>query len=63
MLRKAYKAVMEDPGFLAEAKKARLNIAYVSPRVIAERLKAMNNMPPDIKEYLQVLTGFKKPQS
>ncbi|MDE0342862.1 MAG: tripartite tricarboxylate transporter substrate-binding protein [Deltaproteobacteria bacterium] len=63
MLRKAYKAVMEDPGFLAEAKKARLNIAYVSPQVIAERLKAMNNMPPDIKEYLQVLTGFKKPQT
>ncbi|MCY4489023.1 MAG: tripartite tricarboxylate transporter substrate-binding protein [Deltaproteobacteria bacterium] len=62
-LRKAYKAVMEDPGFLAEAKKSRLNIAYVSPRDIADKLKSINNMPPDIKEYLQVLTGFKKPQS
>ena len=62
-LRKAYKAVMEDSDFLAETKKARLNIAYVSPQDIAERLKAMNNMPPDIQEYLQVLTGFKKPQS
>lgn len=59
-LRKAYKAVMEDPDFLAEAKKARLNIDYVSPQDIADALKSINNMPPTIKEYLQILTGFKK---
>ncbi len=63
ILRKAYKAVMEDPAFLAETQKAKLNIAYVSPRDIADALKAINNMPPRIKEYLQVLTGFKKPKA
>ena len=62
-LRKAYKAVMEDPDFLAEAKKSRLNIDYVSPQDIADALKAISNMPPAIKEYLQILTGFKKPKA
>ena len=62
-LRKAYKAVMEDPAFLAEAKKARLNIDYVSPQDIADALHSINNMPPKIKEYLQILTGFKKPKA
>ena len=63
ILRKAYKSVMEDPDFLAETKKARLNIDYVSPKDIAERLHEIDNMPPAIKEYLQVLTGFKKPKA
>ena len=62
-LQKAFKAVMEDADFLAEARKARLNVDYVSPRDIAAALKAINNMPPAIKEYLQVLTGFKKAKS
>ena len=63
ILRKAYKAVMEDPDFLAETKKARLNIDYVSPKDIAERLHEIDNMSPAIKEYLQILTGFKKPKA
>ena len=63
ILRKAYKAVMEDPDFLAETKKAKLNIDYVSPKDIADALHSINNMPPKIKEYLQVLTGFKKPKA
>ncbi len=63
VLQNAYKAVMEDPAFLAETKKAKLNIDYVSPQDIADVLKAINNMPPDIKEYLQILTGFKKPKT
>ena len=57
------KAVMEDPDFLAEAKKSRLNIDYVSPQDIADALHSINNMPPAIKEYLQILTGFKKPKA
>ncbi len=63
ILRKAFQAVMENPEFLKETRKARLNIAYVSPTAIREALTGLNNMPPDIKEYLQILTGFKKPQS
>ena len=62
ILQKAYKAVMEDPAFLAETKKARLNIDYVSPKDIADALHSIFNMSPEIKEYLQVLTGFKKGQ-
>jgi len=63
ILRKAYKAVMGDPNFLAETKKAKLNIDYVSPTDIADALDSLFNMPPKIKEYLQVLTGFKKPKA
>ena len=63
IIRKAYKAVMSDPAFLAETKKAKLNIAYVSPQDIADALHSINNMPPKIKEYLQILTGFKKPKA
>lgn len=59
-LQKAFKSVMEDPEFLKETEKARLGIAYVSPQKIRATLKTINNMPPKIKEYLQVLTGFKK---
>ncbi len=59
-LQKAFKAVMNDPEFLKETKKARLNIAYVSPEDIQNALKSINNMPPKVKEYLQILTGFKK---
>ena len=63
ILQKAYKSVMEDPAFLAEAKKAKLNIDYVSPQDIADALHSINNMPPKIKEYLQILTGFEKPKA
>ena len=54
---------MDDPAFLAEAKKAKLNIDYVSPQDIADALHSINNMPPKIKEYLQIPTGFKKAKS
>ena len=61
VLQKAYKAVMEGPGLSWRRRRRRaLNIDYVSPKAIAEALKAINNMPPAIKEYLQILTGFKK---
>ncbi len=50
-----------EPAF--DPLEAKLNIAYVSPQDIADALHSINNMPPKIKEYLQILTGFKKPKA
>lgn len=60
ILRKAFKSVMEDPEFLDLAKKAKLNVDYVSPEDIEKGLEEMYSMPPKIKENLQLLTGLKK---
>jgi len=60
ILRKAFKSVMEDPEFLAAAKKAKLNVTYVTPEKIEAAIQKMYSMPPRIKENLQILTGLKK---
>ena len=63
ILRKAFKATIEDPAFLADAKKARLPIEYVSGEEIEKRVDQILSISPKIKEYLQLLTGLKKKKS
>lgn len=60
ILQKAFRAVTENPAFLADARRADLAVDYVSPREILKALVGFDTMAPDIREYLQVLTGFKK---
>lgn len=55
ILRKAYKATLEDPKFLAEAKKAKLAIHYVSPDEIYQQVDEMLSLSPETKENLQFL--------
>ncbi len=63
ILQKAFKSVTENSAFLADAKKADLAVDYVSPGEIRKALIGFDTMAPDIREYLQILTGFKKPKS
>ena len=63
LLQKAFKSVTENPDFLADAKKADLAVNYVSPGEIRKALLAFDSMEPNIREYLQILTGFKKPKA
>lgn len=60
VLQKAFRAVTENPAFLADARRADLAVDYVSPREIRKALVGFDSMAPDIREYLQILTGFKK---
>ena len=60
ILRKAYAAVMKDPQFLAEAKKSKLIINYVSGPQIEKYIDQIQNTPAKAKEALSFLVRKKK---
>jgi len=60
ILRKAYAAVMKDPQFLAEAKKSKLIINYVSGPEIEKYVHQIMNTPAKAKEALSFLVRKKK---
>jgi tripartite-type tricarboxylate transporter receptor subunit TctC len=55
ILRKAFKATLEDPEFKAEAKKSKLVMEYVSADEINGLVKEILNISPKAKEGLQFL--------
>jgi len=58
ILRKAFKATLEDPKFLAQVKKSKLIINYVSgEEMIVDQILAIS---PKAKERLQFLIHTKK---
>jgi tripartite-type tricarboxylate transporter receptor subunit TctC len=60
ILRKAFKATMEDPEFLAEAKKSKLKLDYVSATEINGLVKEILDISPKAKEGLQFLVRKEK---
>jgi tripartite-type tricarboxylate transporter receptor subunit TctC len=60
ILRKAYQAIFKDPQFLAEAKKSKLAIRYVSSKEINQQVDKMLSISPKTIENLQFLVGKKK---
>jgi tripartite-type tricarboxylate transporter receptor subunit TctC len=59
-LRKAFKATLKDPEFLADAKKSKLIITYVSGEEIEGYVKEILAITPKAKEKLQFLVTKKK---
>ena len=59
-LRRALKKTIEDPAFLAEAKKSRLMIRYVSGEEIEKHVAQIAATPAKAKEGLQFLVRKKK---
>jgi len=55
ILRKAFKATLEDPEFEAEANKSKLVMEYVSAEEINDLVKEILNISPKAKEGLQFL--------
>ena len=51
--RKAYTATLNDPAFLADAKKSRLNIVHVTGEQIDAYVESMLNMSAETKERLK----------
>ncbi len=60
ILRKAFKATLEDPKFLAQAKKSKLIINYVSGEEIERIVDQILAISPKAKERLQFLIHTKK---
>ena len=60
ILRKAFKATLEDPKFLAQAKKSKLIINYVSGEEIERFVDQILAISPKAKERLQFLIHKKK---
>ncbi|MFQ5850429.1 MAG: Bug family tripartite tricarboxylate transporter substrate binding protein [Candidatus Binatia bacterium] len=63
ILRKAFKVTLEDPGFLADTRKSKLAIRYVSGEVIDKFVGEILGMSPKVKESLQFLVRKKKKKS
>jgi tripartite-type tricarboxylate transporter receptor subunit TctC len=63
ILRKAFKATLEDPAFMAEMKKARLPVAYVSPKEIEQHVDRIFSMPQKVKENLHFLVKGRERKS
>ena len=59
-LRKAFKAALEDPEFLADAKKSKLDVTYVSGEEIEGYVTGILAITPKAKEKLQFLVTKKK---
>jgi tripartite-type tricarboxylate transporter receptor subunit TctC len=59
ILRRAFKATLEDPEFLAEAKKSRLDITYVSGEEIDKIVNEVLSISPKVKGSLQFLVPIK----
>jgi tripartite-type tricarboxylate transporter receptor subunit TctC len=55
ILRRAYAKTLKDPALLAEAKKAKLVITYVSGPEVAQLVAKIINMPQKVKESLSFL--------
>jgi hypothetical protein len=55
ILRKAYKVTLEDPKFLADAKKSKLVIDYVSGEEIEKFVDQILAISPETKKSLQFL--------
>ena len=55
LLQKAFKETLADPEFVAEAKKTKLEMEYVSPKDIDGYLKEIFDISPKTKEGLQFL--------
>lgn len=51
--RKAYAATLKDPAFLADAKKSKLNVVYVSGEDAAKYTDVILSMSPETKERLK----------
>jgi len=60
ILRKAYKATLEDPEFLAQAKRSNLVINYVSGEEIEGYVKEILAIAPKAKEKLQFIVTKKQ---
>ncbi len=60
ILRKGFKATLKDPQFLAEAKKSKLVINYVSGEEIEKFINQMLAISPETKKSLQFLVVKKK---
>ncbi len=54
-LRKAFKATLEDPAFLADARKSKLTIDYVSGEKIEKRVAEILGISAEVKEDLKFL--------
>lgn len=55
VLQQAFKATIEDPKFLADARKSKLYIHYVSPAAIHKELNDIYALSPELKKELQFL--------
>ncbi|MFQ5873626.1 MAG: Bug family tripartite tricarboxylate transporter substrate binding protein [Dehalococcoidia bacterium] len=60
LLRKGFEAALKDPELLADAKKSKLIITYVSGERIEKLVDGILSMPPEIKESLSFLVRKKK---
>jgi hypothetical protein len=52
ILRKAFKATMEDTDYIADANKSQLTVEYVSGEQAEKLVAQIYSMPPQVKEML-----------
>jgi tripartite-type tricarboxylate transporter receptor subunit TctC len=59
LLRRAFKATLDDPEFQAQAKKSKLDITYVSGTEAEKMVAAVLGMATQVREHLQFLVQAK----
>jgi tripartite-type tricarboxylate transporter receptor subunit TctC len=60
ILRTALKKTMQDPAFLADAKKAQLDVEYTSGEAIEKNVKEILALPPKAEQMLASIIGPEK---
>jgi tripartite-type tricarboxylate transporter receptor subunit TctC len=59
ILRRAFKAILADPEFMAQAQKSKLDITYVSGEEAEKLVSEVLSISPKVRENLQFLTQAK----
>jgi tripartite-type tricarboxylate transporter receptor subunit TctC len=60
ILRTALRKTMQDPAFLADAKKSQLDVEYTSGEVIKKNVKELLALPPKAEQMLASIIGLGK---
>ena len=61
MLRKAFKATMEDKDYVADANKSKLPVDYISGEKVEQYVEQIYSISPEVKKQLEFLV--KKPRT
>lgn len=60
ILRKAFKATMEDKDYKADAEKSKLTVDYISGEKVEQYVEQIYSVSPDVKKRLRFLVKLHK---
>jgi tripartite-type tricarboxylate transporter receptor subunit TctC len=58
MLREAFAKAVKDPEFIAESKKAKIEVGYISPEEVRKMFNGLLDQPPEVQKEMAKYIKF-----